>query len=1324
MHSLKSRLFVYGVSFACSMSLSAQTVDLSRLPPSLSPPVDPNMVVTLDDSGSMGFNYMGDQRPHDPVFSTTSWSGPWRCAGVIDPTVTSANTPENKARMGTMNGAYYNPNIRYLPPMYPTTTGSASLPNMDPTNTSNYTQVPVDGLAVGGWPTALARDAAAHYGNPLQIYPDTSGTAVPKTATTNLMSTSTAPDKRWRCGTDVMIIGGVSTRTTPTNDGGSSQPYWETVYPSNVGSGPYYYQLKSNVVLFNTTTNAIDLAVLYNPNNWVAVKVTDLTNFANWYAYYRTRNLAARTSLSRSFIQVGNMGYKMRIAYQTLNATTALLTLPSANGYPSTTVRSDLPSTTQIFDFADQRKTWFYEWLYLVPGTTSSTPSRTAMIRAGEFFKKTAGSFNPYWEPAVGGNLSCRKNYHMMITDGYWNDTDPLTNPYTGTTYTPPYLTYQLGTASPQLGGMIPYYGMGGVNDIFWSDQSAPYQNSLANIAFSYWASDLVSSLANNVPISINDRNMAAPGSGYNNTLPMGMESDLLWLSSNRPAVYYNPVNDPATWQHVVQFMVGMGVSGALSYPEDYRDLLRGDKVWPYAPSNRIDDMWHAAVVSRGQFFSVKSPQDMVDGVNQALLTVMSRQSTAASVGLSSSVLVDNSALAYSTQANVSLGWGTLLAKNIDSNTGMFVDPPVWDADALLVARDLNLNPRRIFTSKPGNVRVDLMKPGLGFGQIGNVWTSLTSTQQNWLLTDPDTGVVSTDITLGQNRLKFILGDRSNESITNPLFRQRPGLLGPSVRAVPVYNAGADSGYSDSMFPVGSPEQTAAAADNNASYTRFVEISKTRPPTVYVAANDGMIHAFNAATGEERWAYIPYEVFRNLNSLTSKKFSYRPFVDATPVIKDAFFWGYWHTILVGGLGFGGKGIYALDITDPNNPSLLWEFSREVVTTRFSTNGQPTGMTVSNPQFQDLGYTFGHANPVYMRNVTYAGTTRNRWVVLVPSGYTPNLASSPPQDMYDAYMMTGTSTTPQHSSLYVLDLMSGDIIQKIDTPTSANGHTGIPSYGLTTTAAGSYSGFPADFAVAGDVVGNLWRFDFTGPTANWTAPGNVDLLFHTYTYASGGTTGEGNQPITVQPMMFSDNATGKLMIMFGTGKLLGTTDQLPGATQAIYSVREYGKNYTGYPFNVSNLAYVSTTDTTSGRSISFTPGSASANAGWYMPLNNSATAWEQVITPAARLGNLAVIASTSVNSSDRCSPQLSGYVMVFDPGNIQSPAPTISTVANIIGVKVSNPPLSDSLAMAASLNKNKIMLPGTTIPGGTSAISINDTLARRKSWRDITQPPAQ
>lgn len=123
-----------------------------------------------------------------------------------------------------------------------------------------------------------------------------------------------------------------------------------------------------------------------------------------------------------------------------------------------------------------------------------------------------------------------------------------------------------------------------------------------------------------------------------------------------------------------------------------------------------------------------------------------------------------------------------------------------------------------------------------------------------------------------------------------------------------------------------------------ASYTSFQNSVANRTPIIYVGANDGMLHAFNANTGVEVFAFIPTAVIENLNKLTSKTYGtstggHQYYVDGSMTVADVYFGNDWHTVLVGSLGGGGREVFALDITNPNAPKLLWEFTSDTASTK-------------------------------------------------------------------------------------------------------------------------------------------------------------------------------------------------------------------------------------------------------------------------------------------------------------------------------------------------------------------------------------------------------
>ncbi len=258
---------------------------------------------------------------------------------------------------------------------------------------------------------------------------------------------------------------------------------------------------------------------------------------------------------------------------------------------------------------------------------------------------------------------------------------------------------------------------------------------------------------------------------------------------------------------------------------------------------------------------------------------------------------------------------------------------------------------------------------------------------------------------------------------------------------------------------------------------------------VYAGSNDGMLHAFDGATGEELWAYVPTMVMDRMYRLADTDYANRHeyFVNATPVVGDIYVppvapatIGAWKTILVGGLGAGGRGYYALDITNPDNPLTLWEFSND------SLGGD-----------NNLGQTFG--NPVITKRAD--GT----WVVAFTSGY--NNVATP------ATSRRATAPPP----------VTATAICSSSTPTPAPRLLDIPTYTTGTTPAGTAatpSGLgklnawvdsdidnTAKRFYAGDLLGNLWRFDVD----NLVAPNQAALRLAYFSV--GGVA----QPITTQPI---------------------------------------------------------------------------------------------------------------------------------------------------------------------------------------------------------------
>ena len=226
---------------------------------------------------------------------------------------------------------------------------------------------------------------------------------------------------------------------------------------------------------------------------------------------------------------------------------------------------------------------------------------------------------------------------------------------------------------------------------------------------------------------------------------------------------------------------------------------------------------------------------------------------------------------------------------------------------------------------------------------------------------------------------------------------------------------------------------------------------------VYVGANDGMLHAFNAATGAEAWAYIPTIVMPYLYKLADAGYAtnHRFYVDGPITVGDAYNGSAWKTVLIGGLGGGGKGFYALDVTDPANPKALWEFS--------------------SSDDDDMGYSYG--NPILTKR-----NSDGKWVVLVTSGYNNTGGDS-------------------KGRLYVLDAFTGAQLSEIITDNSVtdpdvSGIGKVNNFVINTLVDNT-----TQYVYGGDLGGSLWRFDIDDETSQRLGK-------------TSATTG--NQPITVRP----------------------------------------------------------------------------------------------------------------------------------------------------------------------------------------------------------------
>lgn len=490
---------------------------------------------------------------------------------------------------------------------------------------------------------------------------------------------------------------------------------------------------------------------------------------------------------------------------------------------------------------------------------------------------------------------------------------------------------------------------------------------------------------------------------------------------------------------------------------------------------------------------------------------------------------------------------------------------------------------------------------------VGFDWTTIGTTRQAQL--DP------TSDGFGQDRLNWLRGDASKEQQNGGTFRKRTTKLGDIVNSSPIF-----VGKPPFLYP-------------DASYIAFRNAHAARTQMVYVGANDGMLHGFDADTGVERLAFIPGAVFRNLPALMKTNFSHKFFVDGTPSMGDAFFNSAWHTMLLGGLNKGGQGIYALDVTDPST------FSQSDASSIYK-------WEYTDANDADLGYTY--SRPAIGKVRTTTGT---KWVAVFGNGYNNTL---------DDTATGGQKSATGNAALYIVDIETGALVRKITTSTgTAQDPTGAgrPN-GLATPALVDLNGDSVvDYVFAGDLFGNMWKFDLTdNDSTNWNIAFSGSPLF-----VAKDSTGK-VQPITSRPEVGRGPNGKGMIVLFGTGKFLEASDkdisQL--STQTFYGLIDANAAsttaITGRGQLTPQTIIFEDTVTVGTKTVPVraTSQSTVSNRGWYLDLLSgppgvpppSGFKGEMQVSDSV-LRNGRIIFSTIIPSTDPCAFGGNSWLMELD-----------------------------------------------------------------------------
>ncbi|MCU6500126.1 pilus assembly protein PilY [Rugamonas sp. A1-17] len=593
----------------------------------------------------------------------------------------------------------------------------------------------------------------------------------------------------------------------------------------------------------------------------------------------------------------------------------------------------------------------------------------------------------------------------------------------------------------------------------------------------------------------------------------------------------------------------------------------------------------------------------------------------------------------------------------------------LWDAGTILTGAPGRApvpepDARRLYTSI---VQADGRSAGVPFA-----WPALSAAQQAMLDQAPPPHATSDG--LGARRVAYLRGDRSDEGA---IFRRRGSVLGDAINSTPVL--------------VGPP----AGAALDAGYLAFRERNKARPPMIYLGANDGMLHGFDAASGIERYAYLPDALMPALNRLPSPSYAHRAYVDGPAISGDVLIAGNWRTVLVSAMGGGAQGLFALDVTDPealNEASALWEFTDR--------DDPMMGNLTTLPQIAKVHTSRG------------GDATSYRYFAVASSGL-------------NNYASDGHSSRAGKGALFLLALdKPRDAPWKLNanyyrwtTPISDSAMAnGLSAPALTFDRDGALS-----YAYAGDLQGNLWRFDFAG----WPSVA-VQALF-TARDADGR-----RQPIAQRPMLAYATGGG-YMVLFGTGMLFDRSDLAAGgfATQSFYGIHDS----LSVPMDVvagrrqltERVLDASSADLFNLSGAAIAPGSK----GWYVDFLRSSHTGERSIGSGTLLGG-AVIFNSLLPGTDKCDASRSRtYVLNALSGLPEGlSAVSIDPAAPIVGLL--QPAYSTLLSFVPQLTTRSAPDPTgqvmvtkdyavANVSAGTVAVagSIKVRLrSGRLSWREV------
>ncbi|KLR59279.1 hypothetical protein OX89_02755 [Diaphorobacter sp. J5-51] len=902
---------------------------------------------------------------------------------------------------------------------------------------------------------------------------------------------------------------------------------------------------------------------------------------------------------------------KLRIAWQAMSGTTK-------NVDSATMVTNSMRPIDATVGKNKHRD----NFLSFVDGISPSgyTPTHLMFSQADSYMRRPLTSSSP-WSTDPGGTgskateyLGCRRNYHIVMTDGRWNVNNLPNQKRTGGN--------QDGTNWVAQGDRKAYSTTSDQTRIYYDNDP----DTLSDWAFKSWM-DPLQNAAN-----LKDADKLKPSKVYEDapTTELFTKTKIVDVFETRPIYeqqcqkwewkkgslqctggwkdvqtgtqevkvgtrnetksvnlekYWNPKYNPANWPHMVTYTIGFsdeavtwpGASEIIApstkvpfgYDNSFVDLVTGWQTWPAmdAENKRSLDLWHSAINGRGRYYAVTEAEDLAKAFTEII----------GKINEESAPLPDEIA-----------GGGSTSGYNVSqNNAGIFASvysPKRGWSGSITATRAVE--PEEYACPTKADPALKCIRfPDTTAGWEGKSTADrldeLASVDNRLILSwsdETNKGIPfkwdsTTPIGYSTAQKLALLGVTSGDTTADPLKTQGQNIVNyirgdrslegtTTDKPLRVRYSRQGDVVNSEIWYTGRPSSNYAMG-----YSSFVAAQKDRTPVIYVGGNDGMLHGFSATNGTELIAYVPRGVVGSLKALTDKDYQHQYYVDGSPMTGDIKDGTSWKTMLVGSLGAGGKGYFLLDVTNPDGFASATAASL-VVLDRTRGNSEPppncaalasaaqTACYAAVEENKDIGNIVAKPgrNPANLQEATQITRMNNgRWAVVMGNGY--NSANQRP--------------------VLLVQYLDGDkALKRIQATTHITGAGNAADNGLASPALVDLDGDgKTDVVYAGDNLGNLWKFDLTSTDdSNWRVAfgDNIPLVTARGPATLTGTTRDKVQPITAPPIVRPNDRVmtvgtgptaktvpvGGMMVAFGTGRNLTTTDRrtdIAQPIQTLYSV---------------------------------------------------------------------------------------------------------------------------------------------------------------------------